>query len=144
MAFLRRKGNTFYLVHNVREGGRVRQLYLAKLGERPRITDDVVRQVSRSHPFLDVNWSQLREQVNNRVELYDPKSNQIQRLVSTLRNLNLDLADLFPPLLDVSQAPEASLEIIMQLRLLHSTVGVKLDQFDRAPHRGVLAARKFR
>jgi hypothetical protein len=143
MAFLRRKGNSFYLVHNVREGGRVKQLHLARLGERPRITDDVMRQVSRSHPFVDVNWSQLREQVNNRVELFDPKSNQVQRLISTLRNLNHDLADLFPPLLDVSHAPEAGQEIIMQLRLLHSTVGVKLDQFDRAPQRGLLAARKF-
>lgn len=144
MAFLRRKGNTFYLVHNVRKGDRVRQLHLAKLGERPRITDDVVRQVTRSYPFVDVNWNELREQVNNRVELFDPKSNQIQKLVSTLRTLNLDLADLFPPLLDVSQAPEAGQEIITQLRLLHSTVGVKLDQFDRAPYRGVLADRKFR
>jgi hypothetical protein len=138
MAFLRQKGNTFYLVHSVRKGGRVRQLHLAKLGERPRITDDVVREVTRSYPFLDVNWSQLREQVNNRVELFDPKSNLVQRLVSTLRNLNLDLADLFPPLLDVSRSPAAGQEIITQLRLLHSTVGVKLDQFDRAPHRGVL------
>jgi hypothetical protein len=144
MAFLRRKGNTFYLVHCVREGGRVKQLYLARLGERPRITDDIVRQVSRSHPLVDVNWRELREQVNSRVELFDPKSNQIQKLISTLRNLNLDLADLFPPLLDVSQAPEAGQEIITLLRLLHSTVGVKLDQFDRAPHRGaLLAARKF-
>ncbi|HWZ56526.1 MAG TPA: hypothetical protein VNZ63_10675, partial [Verrucomicrobiae bacterium] len=74
MAFLRRKGNTFYLVHNVREGDRVKQLHLAKLGERPRITDDVVRQVSRSYPFVDVNWNELREQVNNRIELFDPKS----------------------------------------------------------------------
>ena len=144
MAFLRRKGNAFYLVHNVREHGRVKQLHLAKLGERPRITDDVVRQVSRSYPFVDVNWNQLREDVNNRVELFDPKSNQVQKLISTLRNLNLDLADLFPPLLDVSQAPEAGQEIITQLRLLHSTVGVKLDQFDRAPHRGVMAERIFR
>lgn len=144
MAFLRRKGNAFYLVHNVREHGRVKQLHLAKLGERPRITDDVVRQVSRSYPLVDVNWNQLREQVNNRVELFDPKSNQVQKLISTLRNLNLDLADLFPPLLDVSQAPEAGQEIITQLRLLHSTVGVKLDQFDRAPHRGVMAERIFR
>ena len=144
MAFLRRKGNTFYLVHNVRKGRRVRQLHLARLGERPRITDDVVRQVSRTHPFVDVNWTQLREQVNDRVELFDPRSNEVQKLISTLRNLNLDLADLFPPLLDVSQSPEAGLEILTQLRLLHSTVGVKLDQFDRAPHRGVLlAARKF-
>jgi hypothetical protein len=144
MAFLRRKGNTFYLVHNVRKGGRVRQLHLAKLGERPRITDDVVRQVSRSHPFVAVNWRQLREQVNNRVELYDPKSDQVQKLVSTLRTLNLDLADLFPPLLDVSHSPEAGQEIVTQLRLLHSTVGVKLDQFDRAPHRGVFTDRKYR
>src|ERR1700692_2344647 len=144
MAFLRRRGNTFYLVHNVREGGRVKQLHLAKLGERPRITDDVVRQVSRAHPSVEVNWKQLREQVNNRVELFDPKSQYVQKLVSTLRTLNLDLADLFPPLLDVSHAPQAGHEIITQLRLLHSTVGVKLDQFDRAPHRGVLADRKFR
>jgi len=144
MAFLRRKGNAFYLVHNVRKGGRVRQLHLAKLGERPRITDDVVRQVSRSYPFVDVNWNRLREEVNNRVELYDPTSFEVQKLVSTLRTLNLDLADLFPPLLDVSQAPEAGQEIITQLRLLHSTVGVKLDQFDRAPRRGLVAVRKFR
>jgi len=144
MAFLRRKGNTFYLVHNVREGDRVKQLHLAKLGERPRITDDVVRQVSRSYPSVDVDWNELREQVNNRVELYDPESDQVQKLVSNLRTLNLDLADLFPPLLDVAHAPEASQEIITQLRLLHSTVGVKLDQFDRAPYRGMVANRKFR
>src|ERR1035438_10222156 len=110
MAFLRRKGNAFYLVHNVRKDGRVRQLHLAKLGERPRISDEVVRQVSRSYPFVDVNWSDLREQVNNRIELYDPKSNQVQKLVSSLRNLTLDLADLFPPLLDVSQAPKEGQE----------------------------------
>jgi|SRR5271165_1713244 len=144
MAFLRRKGNTFYLVHNVREGDRVKQLHLAKLGERPRITDDVVKQVTRAHPTVDVDWNELREQVNNSIELYDPKSNQVQKLVSSLRTLNLDLADLFPPLLDISHAPEAGQEIITQLRLLHSTVGVKLDQFDRAPRRGLLADRRSR
>ena len=37
MAFLRRKGNTFYLVHNVREGDRVKQLHLAKLGSVPAL-----------------------------------------------------------------------------------------------------------
>ena len=144
MAFLRRKGNTFYLVHNVREGDRIKQLHLANLGERPRITDDVVRQVSHSHPFLDVDWSRLRERVNNRIDVFNPKSLYVQKLVSTLRNLNLDLADLFPPLLDVSQAPETGREIVTLLRLLHSTVGVKLDQFDRAPFRNVIGGRKFR
>ena len=43
MAFVRRKGNAFYLVHNVRRGGKVRQLHLARLGDRARITERVVR-----------------------------------------------------------------------------------------------------
>ena len=144
MAFLRRKGNSYYLVHNVRQQGKVKQLHLARLGERPRITDDVVRQVSRSYPFVDVNWTALREQVNNRVDLFDPKSTYVRKLVANLRSLNLDLADLFPPLLDVSEARASGHELVTQLRLLHSTVGVKLDQFDRAPHRVVLAERNFR
>ncbi len=144
MAFVRRKGNAYYLVHNMREDGRVKQIHLARLGERPRITEDVVRQVSRAYPFLDVNWTALREEVNNRVELFDSKSAYVRKLIATLRTLNLDLADLFPPLLDVSEAPATGRELVMQLRLLHSTVGVKLDQFDRAPHRAVIAERTFR
>ena len=139
-----RNGNTFVLVPNVRKGGRVKHLHLATLGVRHRITDDSVRQVSRAYPLVEVNWRELREHVNNTVELFDPKSCQIRKLVSTLRSLNLDLADLFPPLLDIAHAPEAGQEIITQLRLLHSTVGVKLDQFDRAPYRGVVTGRRFR
>jgi hypothetical protein len=143
MAFLRRKNGAYYLVHNVRRAGKVKQLHLARLGERPRITDDVVRQVSRAYPFVDVNWTALREQVNDQVELFDPKSAYVRKLLAALRNLNLDLADLFPPLLDVSEAPATGHELVTQLRLLHSTVGVKLDQFDRAPRRGI-AERNFR
>jgi len=144
MAFLRRKGNAYYLVHNVRREGKVKQLHLARLGERPRITDDVVRQVSRMYPFVDVNWTALREAVNSRIDLFDPKSAYVRNLVSALRNLNLDLADLFPPLLDVSEGRTAGAELVMQLRMLHSTVGVKLDQFDRSPRRGMHNERKFR
>lgn len=144
MAFVRRKGNAYYLVHNVREGGKVKQIYLARLGERPRITDEVVRQVNRAYPFVAINWRALREEVNNSVELFDSKSAYLRKLISTLRTLNLDLADLFPPLLDVSEAPATGHELVTQLRLLHSTVGVKLDQFDRAPHRAVMAERNFR
>ncbi len=144
MAFVRRKGNAWYLVHNVRRGGRVRQLHLARLGERPRITDDVVRQVTRNHPVLDLDWSQLREQVNSRVELFDPKSAYVQKLVANLRALSLDLADLFPPLLDLSHSPETGREILTQLRLLQSAIQVKLDQFDRAPLRGRLLEQRSR
>jgi hypothetical protein len=135
MAFVRRKGNSFYLVHNVRRGGKVQQLHLARLGERARITDEVVRQVSKKHPFVELNWRALREQVNNKRDLADPNSPAVQKLVSSLRALNLDLADLFPPLLKISDSPATAQEILIQLRLLHSTIQVKLNQFDQGRER---------
>jgi len=144
VAFLRRKGNAFYLVHNVRRRGKVRQLHLAALGERPRITDDVVRQVSRNHPLLDLDWKRLREQVNSRVELFDLKSEYAQKLLAEMRNLNLDLADLSPPLMELAEAPGVSNELVTQLRLLRSTLEIKLEQFERAPHPGHGADRRFR
>jgi len=131
MAFVRRKGNSFYLVHNVRRGGKVRQLHLARLGARARITDEVVREVSKKHPFVELNWRALREQTNNRVDLRDASSPVIQKLVTSLRVLNLDLADLFPPLLRISETPTVARELLVQLRLLQSTLQVKLSQFDR-------------
>jgi hypothetical protein len=131
MAFVRRKGNSFYLVHNVRRGGKVRQLHLARLGPRARITDEVVREVSKKHPFVELNWRALREQANNRVDLRDASSPVIQKLVTSLRVLNLDLADLFPPLLRISETPTVARELLVQLRLLQSTLQVKLSQFDR-------------
>ena len=129
MAFVRRKGNAYYLVHNVRRGGKVRQLHLAKLGERARITDDIVREVSRKHPFVDLNWRALREQLNSQIDLADPESPAVQKLVQSLRTLNLDLADLFPPVLELSETPAVANELLVQLRLLNSTIQVKLDQF---------------
>jgi hypothetical protein len=131
MAFIRRKGNAFYLVHNVRRGGKVRQLHLARLGERARITDAIVRDVSKKHPFVDLNWRALREQANSSVDLADASCPVIQELVATLRALNLDLADLFPPVLQVSESPVVAQELLVQLRLLQSTLQVKLGQFDR-------------
>lgn len=129
LAFIRRKGNSYYLVHNVRRGGKVRQLHLARLGERARITDAVVREVTRKHPFVELNWPSLREQVNSQIDLADPASPALQKLVQTMRNLNLDLADLFPPVLRISESPAVAHELLVQLRLLNSTIQVKLDQF---------------
>src|ERR1700674_3578107 len=102
MAFIRRKGNAFYLVHNVRRGGKVRQLHLARLGVRARITDDLVREVSKKHPFVELNWKALRNQLNSQMDLANPNSPAVQKLVSSLRALNLELADLFAPVLQIS------------------------------------------
>jgi len=129
MAFVRRKGNAYYLVHNVRRGGKVRQLHLARLGDRARITDDVVKAVSKKHPFIDLNWRSLREQLDNQIDLADPQSPAVQKLVQALRALNLDLADLFPQMLRLSESPTVARELLLQLKLLHSTIQVKLDQF---------------
>ena len=144
VAFVRRKGNTYFLVHNVRRAGKVQQLHLARLGERPRITDDVVRKVSRNHPLLDLDWPGLREQVNGRIELFDIRSPYVQNLMHSLRNLNLDLADLSPPMLLLADRANSSRELVTQLRLLRSTLDVKLDQFERSGSRNQETGRKFR
>lgn len=144
MAFVRRKGNTYFLVHNVRRRGKVQQLHLARLGERPRITDDVVRSVSRKHPFLDLDWSQLREQVSSRVEVFDIRSPYVQNLVHSLRNLNLDLADLSPPLLVLADRANSSRELVTQLRLLRSILDIKLDQLERNESGNSQGGRRFR
>jgi hypothetical protein len=144
MAFVRRKGNAFYLVHNVRRGGKVRQLHLARLGERARITERVVREVSKKHPFVELNWQALREQVNSHVDLADPNSPAVQKLVGDLRTLNLDLADLFPPILRISESPAVARELLLQLRLLQSTLQVKLAQFDQGRGRFSQASPQLR
>ena len=144
MAFVRRKGNSYFLVHNVRRQGKVRQLHLARLGGRPRITDDVVRKVSRNHPFLDLDWSRLRERVNSRVELFNVRSPYVQNLMHSVRNLNLDLADLSPPMILVTDRSNSSRELVTQLRLLRSTLDVKLSQFERGGTRSFGTARTFR
>ena len=144
MAFVRQKGNAFYLVHNVRRGGKVRQLHLARLGDRARITERVVREVSKKHPFVELNWQALREQVNSHVDLANPNSPTVQKLVGALRTLNLDLADLFPPILRISESPAVARELLLQLRLLQSTLQVKLAQFDQGRGRFSQASPQLR
>jgi len=136
MAFVRRKGNSLYLVHNVRRGGKVRQLHLARLDEKGRITDQVVRQVAKKHPFVELNWRALRERTNQKVNLADPNSREVQRLISTLRSLHLELADLFPPVVQISESPAVAKELLVQLRLLQTTIELKLGQFDSRGTRG--------
>src|ERR1700743_1111326 len=132
MAFIRRKGNTFYLVHNVRRGEKVQQLHLARLGSRARITDEVVRKVTKKHPFIQLNWRSLRDQLNGQVDLADAGSPVVQQMVANLRALNLDLADMIPPVIPISASPAVARELLLQLRLLQATLEVKLKQFDRS------------
>jgi hypothetical protein len=144
MAFVRRKGNAFYLVHNVRRGGKVRQLHLARLGERARITERVVREVSKKHPFVELNWRAIRAQASEQVDLANPNSPAVQKLIANLRGLNLDLADLFPPILRISESHVVARELLVQLRLLQSTLQVKLEQFNHGRVRYGVASQQLR
>ena len=133
MAFVRRKGNAYYLVHNVRQRGKVRQLHLACLGPRPRITDDVMRDVSRQHPFLDLNWPQLQERTAHAMELYQPETGGLDRLLNQLHAMVADLGELSPTLLQMAHPPAVVRELITLLRSVNAALESKLHQFDRRP-----------
>jgi hypothetical protein len=133
VAFVRRKGNAYYLVHNVRQRGKVRQLHLACLGPRPRITDDVMRDVSRQHPFLDLNWHQLQERTAHAMELYQPETGGLDRLLNQLHALVADLGELSPTLLQMAHPPVVVREVITLLRTLNAALESKIHQFERRP-----------
>jgi len=89
---------------------------------------EVVKEVTKKHPFVELNGRAFREQLNHSVDLADPNSPAVQRLITSLRGLNLELADLVPPLLWISESPVVARELLVQLRLLQSTIQVKLAQ----------------
>jgi len=91
-----------------------------------------------------LDWTRLREEVNGRIELFDTRSPYVQNLMHSLRSLNLDLADLSPPMLLLSDRSNSSRELVTQLRLLRSTLDVKLDQFERSRPRTLESVREFR
>jgi len=132
MAFIRKRGQSYYLVHNVRQDGRVRQIHLAKLGRRPRISDDVIRGVSSRHPFVEVDWKGLRKKASQ--ELVRPFENdlrQLRELLSSIRNLHLDIGDLHLPVLVMTHDRELAGQLISSLKLLRTTLDVKLNQLRR-------------
>jgi hypothetical protein len=129
MAFIRKRGNSYYLVHNVRKKGRVRQLHLARLGSRPRISDDLIRGVSSKHPFVAVDWDGLKEKTSRSlVQPFENNSQYLQELLSAVRNLHFDIADLHGPVLELAKDRELATQFISGLKLLRATLDVKLHQ----------------
>jgi hypothetical protein len=132
MAFIRKRGHSYYLVHNVRKKGQVRQLHLARLGARPRISDDVIEGVKSKHPFVRVDWQGLKQKASR--DLVQPVANDAQyvrTLLGAVRELNLDIADLPLPALELTRDPELVRQMISGLKLLRSTLDVKLNQMRR-------------
>ena len=132
MAFIRKRGNSYYLVHNVRNKGRVQQLHLACLGRRPRISEEIIHEVTSKHRFVRVDWAGLRRKSSN--ALVQPLLNDseyLRDLLSDLRNVHLEIADLQWPLLGMLPDRELKSQFATELKLLRSTLEVKLGQFRR-------------
>jgi len=137
MAFIRKRGQAYYLVHNVRENGQVRQVHLASLGERPRISDEVIAGVRSKHPFLDVDWDGLREKASrNLLEPFAHNSSYLRGLLASIRNLHMDIADLPMPALDMTQDREVMPQVVSSLKLLRSTLDVKLNHLRKGKPTG--------
>jgi hypothetical protein len=132
MAFIRKRGSSYYLVHNVRKKGQVRQVHLASLGTRPRISDDLIEGVKSKHPFVRVDWPGLKEKASrDLVEPFRNDSEYVRRLLAAVRDLHLDIADLPLPALELTHDPELVTQMISGLKLLRSTLDVKLNQIRR-------------
>jgi hypothetical protein len=129
MAFIRKRGNSYYLVHNVRRNGQVCQLHLACLGSRPRIFDEIIEGVKTRHPFLQVDWERLKEKAShNLVEPVVSDSDYLRDLLNAVRNLHLDIADLPLPALELARDRELITQMVSGLKLLRATLDVKLNQ----------------
>jgi len=136
MAFIRKRGQSYYLVHNIRKDGRVQQIHLACLGRRPRISDDVVEGVNSKHPFVRIDWKQLRARATeDLVQPFELNSQYLRDLLLAVRNLHFDLADLPLPLLELTKDRELSAQVVSGLKLLRASLDVKLHELRkmRAP-----------
>jgi hypothetical protein len=129
MAFIRKRGDSYYLVHNVRKKGRVEQIHLARLGRRPRINDEVIRGVTSKHPFVRIDWQGLKEKASrDLVQPFENNSQYLRDLLTAIRNVHWDVADLHLPVLGATQDPDLVAQLTSELKLLRSTLDVKLMQ----------------
>lgn len=134
MAFVRKKGKSFYLVHNVREDGRVRQVHLACLGNRPRVSDEIVEQVAQAHPHLQIDWQAVRNRAAETFAAPFTDAEGVRQLARTMRGLELDLEELSLPLLRERLSrggdnPEALIEeLLREMERLRTALEARLKQ----------------
>ncbi len=132
MAFIRKRGNMYYLVHNVRKEGRVRQLHLARLGTRPRISDEIVEGVKSKHPFAHIDWNGLNQKASHKpVQPAANNSQFLRELLLAIRHVHMEIADLHLPALKMMADRELRARLTWELELLRGTIDIKLKQFKR-------------
>ncbi len=127
MAFVRKKGKSFYLVHNVRENGRVRQVHLACLGNRPRVNPEIIGQVKQEHPEMEIEWDVVRERAASTFHPPFHEAEGLEDLIYDLRSLSQDMRELR---LDALRArfPEMSRTLVQELRQLQTELSQVLHR----------------
>ena len=130
MAFIRKRGGRYYLVHSVRgQDGRVKQIHLAPLGRRPHISERVIENVKSKHALVHVDWQGLKERASRElVQPFENNAQYLRELVGSIQNLNLDIADLHLPVLEATIDRELGAELVTALKLLRTTLDVKLGR----------------
>jgi len=134
MAFIRKRGGRYYLVHSIRgQDGKVKQVHLAPLGRRPHISEHVIENVKSKHALVHVDWQGLKEKVSRElVQPFENNSQYLRELVGSIQNLNLDIADLHLPVLELTIPPGLKGELLTALKLLRTTLDVKLGRRRRS------------
>jgi hypothetical protein len=127
MAFVRKRGNSYYLVHNVRRDGRIQQLHLARLGPSPRIDDAVIRGVRSKHPFIRVDWNNVKEKARDIAKPVQNDSDYLRDLIRDVRNVHFSIAGLHMAGLEVVRDRELEAQLVSELKLLRGTLDVKLN-----------------
>jgi hypothetical protein len=85
--------------------------------------------VKTKHPFVRINWKGLRARASrDLVQPFENNSQYLRDLLSAIRELHLDLADLPLPVLEMAKDRELSSQLVSGLRLLRGTLDVKLNQ----------------
>jgi hypothetical protein len=102
------------------------------LGRRPGISDEVIAEVRAKHVFVEIDWKRLRENASH--ELVQPMRGNVlflRDLLAAVRNIHLEIGDLHPPVLEMVHDRELRGQLTSELKLLRSTLDVKLNQFRR-------------
>jgi hypothetical protein len=92
----------------------------------------VIQGVATRHPFVRVNWEGLKEKASRElIQPFENNAQYLQELVAAVRNLNLEIADMHLPVLEVTQDSEVKAQLTSALKLLRSTLDVKLNRMGR-------------
>jgi len=94
-----------------------------------------------------VDWDQMREKASQTlVRPFENNAEYLRDLLTSVRNLHMDIADLHLPVLGMTHDAELASQLTAGLRLLRGTLDVKLAQLRKggAPPFGSRAGKGLR